>query len=419
MKSLFVAQESIQFQKDSKLFNALTAAFEDSRRLDRKTIPESEEVARLGHIIEDLTGIRTVMVVDGNGPAVEVPDISKNSPLVSDLHRMFLSNADGMKLVAATGRASGSVNLKTSTVSGVFRQVECRMHWVASLLDSKSSTTSEENAAICLHEIGHVFVYFECLARSITTNQVLSGIARIHQGSASAHERETILLSAKNAMKLSNEDMEALSKSTTQAVSEAVVLSAAIKQSKSELGTDIYDCNNWEYLADEFAARHGAGRHLTTSLSKIYKSSYHIATRGMAGYLLMEALKLSMFAGIFIAGPFASFIAGQWSILTLMDGLGDPTYDRPMIRIRRIRNQLVEAIKDPKLSPKQIDSITDDIRLADEYLAEMNTRMQLTNIIWHAFSKNQRSRLAAEKLQQELESLANNNLFVAAANLRN
>jgi hypothetical protein len=75
-------------------------------------------------------------------------------------------------------------------------------------------------------------------------------------------------------------------------------------------------------------------------------------------------------------------------------------------------------MKDKRISAEQQASYADDIATIDEILTFAKDRQQLLGYVRDFLSPIQRRRISQEKLQRELESIANNDLFVKAASLR-
>lgn len=421
--------ESIDFQ-DRFLCDALTAEFMKIRELPYKdfntideTDPESPH-ARLKAVVQQHTKLNIVFDLKHQGPSVSFPKVDRNHPLLNAMRRQFTDSKDGLKIIKeAGGRAHGAVNLKTGYVSGVFTEIESTIYLPLGLLYDKKFSP-EEIAAITLHEIGHVFVYFEFLTRLVTTNQVMAGISRALDKTSTQKEREVILLSAREALRIKNFDIEELSKTTDRRVVEAVLVSNVVRESRSELGSDIYDENSYEYLADQYATRYGAGRYLVTSLDKLYKSSWSMGTRSLPAYIFIEGVKLALLVASIgvtaVVGPVGLITAIYFVLIPgLADSQLDAMYDRPKIRLKRIRNQLVERQKLKDLPAEQHEDIKEDIRLIDDTLKDYNTRVQVLGLLaMHVFGIG-KERFDAERLQQELESIAANDLFGRAHDLRN
>jgi len=183
-----------------------------------------------------------------------------------------------------------------------------------------------------------------------------------------------------------------------------------VSQTRSELGYNLYAESSWEYLSDQFAARHGAGADLARALEKIYRKSGNIAFRSLGMYFLVEAIKIVLIynsAGI-----------GMAVILMLMDSQDGGGYDLPGARLKRIRDQATEYIKDKTLSNSERSRILEEIHVIDSVIKGLTNRKQLATYIHEFISKRTRDERAYRKLQQELESLALNDLYIKAAEFK-
>lgn len=152
---------------------------------------------------------------------------------------------DGLKIIKGAGsRGAGTVNIATGMVSGAFAEIEPTIYMPVDLLVDRGFS-AEELAPITLREIGRVFVYFEFISRTATTNQVLAGIARALDTTDTQKDHTVILLAAREALKLKDFDAKELENITDKRVIEAVLLSNVVRESRSELGSDIYDENSY------------------------------------------------------------------------------------------------------------------------------------------------------------------------------
>lgn len=416
------ALESIDFQS-GKFYAALTAVYDDLKTLPEKELRDPETGSRLAVCVRDHTGrnasegLNTLFVLGDVSPSIEIPDVSRNNPLINDWMKPFFGNKEGLKMIqqATDGRALGGVNLKNAVVWGVFTEISATIYMPTSMIKS-SKWTAAELAAITLHEVGHLFCYFEFLSRAVRTNQVLAGITRALDGSLSVKDRELVFLSAKTALGLKDFDPNELTKITDKRVIDTVIITRVIEETKSELGANVYDDNNFEYLADEFAARQGAGRELITALDKLYKQYGMNPHRGFGMYLFLEACKLLVLAGFSISlsalgGPVGVGFALVVIVSALFDGGGPSEYDRPGVRLRRLRGQIVERIKDEDLTSLQREQFGQDLKTVDLLLKDVVDRHSLFAAIGRFVVPSVRRRYNAEALQQELEGLAANELF--------
>lgn len=401
------ALESIDFQSGA-FFRELTLAFADLRKVKKTEIPDHEIAQTLSKIVRHHSNLNIAFIFGDLEPCIQIPMVDKNNILVNSFLRNYVDSNDGLRMIAnAEGVARGTVNLRTGKVTGVYSDLEAKVHLPVDMLASEKYEV-EEVAAITLHEIGHLLTYFEYMARTVTTNQALAGMSKALDGSAGVDEREAVFITVKKALKLDDLDTAELAKSNNKKVAEVVVVTNVAKKSQSELGSNVYDFSTWEYLADQYAARQGAGRYVVTALDKLYRGVWNISFRSLPAYLAFEALKLvSLFTVPALALLFMA-----------MDSTGDGTYDQPGARFKRVRNQIVENLKDKKLSKDDQERLAADLVVIDDCLQQMADRRQLIGVIWDFMLPSARKARNQMLLQKELEDLAANDLFVKAAALK-
>lgn len=402
-----LAIESIEFQSPM-FFKELTVAFEALKGEKKEDIGNSEAAVNVIRIVKHYTGLNIGVDFGAYEPCVDIPAVDKNNPLINSFIRNYVSSADGLKMIAnAEGVARGTVSLKTGKVSGVFSEMPAKIYMPVDML-AGNKYSAGEIAAIFLHEVGHLITYCEYISRSVTTNQVLAGMAKSLDGSGTIEEREAVFIGVKKALNLSQLDTKKLAQSTSRKTAEVVVITSVTRECESELGSNVYDFSSWEMLADQYVTRFGAGRDLATALDKLYRGTWNISFRSLPAYLAFEAFKLLT---LVIAPAIAVTLMG-------MDGAGDGTYDRPGARLKRVRNQIVENLKREKLSKDDQQRLAADLEAVDEVLASINDRRQFFGVLWDAISPASRRAYNQERLQRELEDLATNDLFVKAAELK-
>jgi len=426
-KKLFtVAMESIGFQ-NGILFKEMTDAIHDMRQENSKDLydPTNRNLKDLAEIVKRHTNISVVFVPGDMHFCVYLPDVNRNHAMLDAPRREWFRSKQALDMIksAEGGVIRGGVNLKTAKVSGFFADLPTVIHIYTPEMIAKKLTDAEI-AAILLHEVGHLFVLFEFMNRTVTTNQVMAGISRALDGTVGADQREYIITSAKKSLNLSGLNPKELAKTSNKQVIETVILSETVKQCVSELGSDIYDLNNFEQLADEFAARMGAGQELVTGLDKIMKGFGGIDGRTGLVYILAEACKLMLLVvsitalalGVGVgAGLYGIFL---WTIAILSDSLMDPTYDRRGLRFTRIRAQLLQELKDQKLEKDRRLQLIESVSAIDTIIDSRKDRQQLSGIIAGFIFKSLRKRMDQEKLQSEIEALANNALWLKSAELQ-
>jgi len=418
-----VSLESIKFQSGI-LFQELTMLYQAARDAGLKEtyMSDADEIKAIGRCIKHHTGLNVSIQVMDDGPAVMIPHVDKNHPFIQEWMREYFSDNDVYhQMKKAGGIIKGSVDLNSANVSGIFSEIASDIMMPYAWIMGHNGTTAEENAAVTLHEVGHLFTYYEFINRSSTTNQVLAALSRGYAEADSIDKRTSLLITAKKALQLKEDGIDKLAKSSSAEVVTSVILSNVVEKSRSELGVNIYDMNSWEYLADEFAARHQCGKHLITALDKIYKQFGHMSYRSKSKYVFMEALKVTAV----ILGLISTPIVGGFALLTTFFGLimistdSDAViYDEPEARMRRIKQQIIQAMKDKRLSKDDIKRMEEDLRIVDSIMESVKDKRQWLGIMYDFLSPTGRKNRNSILLQKELEILANNELFAKAAQFK-
>lgn len=404
-----LVKESIAFQ-NTTFFDELTLAFDEVKNLKETDVGDSEPIYRISKIIKNHTNLNiTIDAENDYPPCIDIPNIDRNNPLINAAQRAIVNSTDGLTMIESSNEVlHGTVNIKTAKVSGVFSDIKAKMYLGKAFIQG-NKYSSQELAAITLHEVGHLFTYFEFITRTVRTNQVLAGLSKILDGSENQEKREVALLSAKKALKLDKLDLSQLKDVNTK-TTQVVLIDALVKETRTELGYNLFAESSWEYLCDQFSARHGAGVHLATALSKIYKSNYNISYRSLAVYLAVEMIKVILISNL-------AFL-GILFLVVMFDSQDGGGYDLPSARLKRIRDQATQYLKNKQISDVERRRILDEIESIDKLLAEMTNRKQLFTYIHEFFSKRTRDERAYRKLQYELEDIAMNDLYVKAAEFK-
>jgi hypothetical protein len=277
--------------------------------------------------------------------------------------------------------------------------------------------TSEEMAAVVLHEIGHFFTYCEMFSRTVTTNQVLAATVKELDGTYDVYKREVIIGRAVDDLKLKDVDVVALAKIDKRSILETAIVTEVTEKSRSELGVSIYDSTASEQMADQFATRHGAGMHLVTALDKLhrYMGDSH-AYQSTPLFMFTQIISIAL---MFIP-PVCFFTIPLNLIGILVGGFGDDgdnTYDTPEVRFRRIKQDAVNRLKNRSISEVEKKRTLADIEAMEKVMSQIEDKREWREYIATTIIPVYRKYRKTKLLQQQLEQLASNPLFVRSAEL--
>ena len=400
--------EGIKHQFSNPFFPELTEAVEklmEEKKQDTRTYRKHG----LDKIIKKHTGLNfNIVVMEGVvNAAVRVPDISRDNPIINENMRRYHTERDAIALIKESKTAvKGSIDLSKGRVSGVWTKLKVDLYIGSGLFMASMKMTAKEIAAIVLHEVGHIMTYIETLTHTVKTNYALMGLCLGVEKANSVEERVELLEEFDKAAGTDIEDKEIIAKSKKVDDYQVIVLAEADRVHRNALGNTLYDKTTAEYLADQFAARHGAALHIATAMDKIYRAGFSVEKFSTLNYLLLcivQMLLVIFFTAFLILFPVAVLVAAE---------LVDPIYDGPEARAKRLRDQLVERMRDPEVPKALRKQLDEEVKTLDIILKTTKDRKMPMAFIVNLFRPKHRKMLKGVEIQKKLEDLANNELYV-------
>lgn len=416
LRKLSTSLEAISFQYHKLLFEDISIILNnllaDRNSINDKALKNSD----IAKVIKDRTGLNITLKLDKSDEInayVYPPDVDKNNPLISDFWRnmgVVSSETSLKKIKKGSPVLKGEIDLKKSKVSGFYSEINCEVYITRGAFTAPN-LIGEEIAAILLHELGHIFSYFTMLEAVMTTNVILLAATNDFFETTDRVRRHQIIDETNKALDIKIDDPDQLVQVDKREVFQTIVLTKMLRDNKSGLGSSTYDYTSWETASDQFATRHGAGRHLVTGLDKLYRSGNSRAYYSTFKHLFLNVVGIAMIVGALVIHPLTMILAVLYLIT-------DPTvkiYDDPEARLARIRREMVASLKDSKISSETKKRITQEIAIVDTTLTQLTDRRGWLELIYTEiipWSRKQHSQL---KFQLELEKLVNNDLFLISA----
>lgn len=420
-----VAQEAIAHQ-DGSFFKELTQLCEDIKgfgsEMTDKSYFISPPVKAILTCIKKRTGMTIAMqpINIRVGPAIQLPQLGGNHIFHTQSMREALAALewdyfdDTIKALRKQKRLvmEGTVDLKHSVVTGIFTEIDTVLHMPREMLYGDVFKASEI-AAIILHEVGHLFTAFEFLTRSFTTNQALYAVASAIDAKLTPDQLHVVIAITTDALRMSEEDKKALEKAVDSKDQVAVIIAnAAICDSVSELGASVFDVNSCEFLADQFATRHGAGRDLATALDRSHKLGGF--KERSAGYYLIAVIQWISYV-LYVNILAVCTLGLVWLLLLFSCDRSEDIYGSDKGRFERIRQQNIDQLKNPYLSFELKKQLLDDNATIDKICQAYKDNLSVIEKINYFFRSSFRNQVKYERLQRDLETLGNNTLFEHAA----
>jgi hypothetical protein len=424
-----MALESIAFQS-GVFFKDLTECVKNivektSKDLSDKDYVKTNEFDKLVKCVKDHTGLWISFEIGGANAATYVPDVNANHILHSnELKEIFnLNQVETEKTILDLSRKyskseiKGYVDLKKSKVSGVFSEIHNHMYINRRLINGGRYTPAEI-ASFIIHEIGHVFTFFEYSTRIVSTNQALSLLASTIDNRMSLETKEIVFLNLKDKVGLDQISLDALKQSKTKEEASLIILNCSIEKTKSEIGSSLYDYTSCEYLADQFASRHGAARDLSTALDKLRVDMLYMSAGVYVIMLSVMSVYMALTTGTLVAIP---LFIGMFTVITIIATIlskdGKDNYDNDKSRIQRLKNQNTERLKNPKLSSVEKKLFIEQNESIDKLLKLYSDNKSVFEFVAYYIKPSYRTAKDYEDLQKSLEKLGSNTLFEKAAKL--
>lgn len=421
MPALKISMEAIGFQQNSALFNELTIFYGNlmSGGLEGQ---RSKTLDAMAESVLKHTGINTTFTLLAGATGifmVAIPPLLHDNPINNKSYTQRLSNLS-LDAMSFKGIFKGGIDLKGGKVDGDFSKI---MYEIYLDLDglSQSFFTPEEAAATTLHEIGHVFTNIYLMSSMFRTNLVMQEIGKIFDRTRETKVRIDSLTVVEKLYGAKFEDKAALANNND---TDAVAIATAgltITSLRSELGTRYYDERLGEFVADQFATRHGAGAHLVSALDKLgalykKKREYQSVAAGWGEVLGLGVLAALLSPAVATAG-FSGGVLGCFIMALNKRNKDEKVYDEPSARFAAIEREIISILKDSSLPNHvvrkllmDIDSIRRTIAGLTKYNYPLQRGIEFLVGTWNGERRE-------IKFQRDLEKLGNNSLFVDSAKL--
>lgn len=429
-----ICLEAVAFQNDNfgKTLAALVEDIRESGILTVKELTNQKFNQRFSDIVKEYTNLEVPFYfVDTISNLAVVYNIRQVSHPLDAGGAKISPTADKVEAVIETLQKENDrtyVDLATGKVYGNFVKSGIALGInVDLLLGSRRKfdiLTPDELAASILHEIGHLLTYCEYTQRFSLTNVILATMARSIQKNDPV-KRKAIYTSLAKLVDLPSNAFDEVAESDDFGSVAPTVIDKCLEL-PSQLGSGKYDYVSAEALADNYVTRCGYGRHLLNVLAKSGRPTddyrnydgkpYHFPMYALSASIIIGGI-VGLFS-VFSAVAGAACVYSAYSILTGGATTYDYTYDTLKVRMKRIREVMVEKLKDSELPAAEKKTVLNDLEKADFLINQTaDAKHKIFDRIADYLFKSNRSLKNQIKLQRELEEIASNDLFIKAAQL--
>lgn len=350
---------------------------------------------------------------------VSIPMIDKNNPMWKELYREWFPDfldseaekityksmpKDLLGWIDDKGRFQGFISKVASEIKVSYDMIYPRSNWQLKPAGA---------VGIILHEIGHFTNFFKAMGWSVRNNYILHQVNNRMMCIGDASGRAKMLKKIAKEEDLDiHEDIDYVSKVNDEKTTTTVIVGGTLSKMRNELGADVYDCRGFEALSDNFAASHGNGLDLVIALDTMPGSSF--AKKGTVSTLIMQSLKVATILAQVTLNPAATSIFLVLALMTYRPE--DKIYDDPKDRFKRVADNLIVNLRERRDEDnaeliKQVESIHS---IMEQY---HNQRGVIETIYETVMPEGRRSKSLRE-LNQSLETLASNKLYLAGAKFK-
>lgn len=436
-----ISMEAISYQGRSMLLFDLVSAIESFRLTVPPTAlvdtPASQLQTQLDQLgltalVSKRTGMQVLFVCEESYDCwAEPPLLDANNPFFRQLkgdglfdnRRPILERHQRALRLAQDTRSW--VDLKAGRVEGVFSSLSNRILLGKNLLlDQKF--TSEEVAAVILHELGHLFSFYETLAYTTASNMAITTAVEALQGMDDKSQRLKLLSQSASAFnaKLPPEINEEEDGDTVK-----VLLLQAIEQAEQNRVREMaankevrYNHRSIEFMADQYAVRSGAAVPLASAQHKLAKIGVPDYGRSRASFYAIQASRVALLAASFaipgaglVIGPTLLVLSGM---LLASQAAGDDERSDPSERLAQISRDIIQLLKNPRLDKQSRRQLSADLEAITALREEVAENHGIVRFLYRNVLPSGRRQAKARELQKGIEELINNNLFVHASRLR-
>lgn len=413
------ATEALRYQQRPQLYQALVSTFKDALEGDLLA------VQRAGGVIQHATNM-SISVVQYHsllpGAFVHFSSFDVNNILRNPGLRSLEGEKVSMSAFAKALTDERAAVNSDGSVNGVFTKFPATVYLASGLFDG--SFTAEEIAAITLHELGHVYGYFDMIGRTLLSSVAIAQLEELLQGVENLETRSHYIESTVKVLSLKELSPDELARKEDEGNLRYVLIREVIDKLATEAGDERAFNGETEFLADSYAVRMGAAAPLVSGFVKIAKKHGDRSFMDRKAYVSTEATKVMLtllMGGVATAlFPAPVFAVGSVIAAVVMAKTAQDITERNTVpeRLDAIHHGLVALLKDKQLPKEAQSSLLKDVEYVSTLREEVKDRFTVMGAILHTLSPLARRTYKQIKLQQELSRLIHNDLFIKAAQLK-
>lgn len=361
--------------------------------------------SRINDVIKLYTGIRVnVNLRQGTG-------VYTYFPMLAGTHVLSYNYGNDVvgRMVAGInelGNLKGSIDPAKGLVTGDFSKLNCVIGVGTGYLSDKRYS-DEELAAIVIHEVGHLFTYFQYITTVVVGPAILAMTANALLAENDRSKRTVILKTAEETLGIEKSLFKEDYVSNPKPGLDVMMLNDFMTNLPIGTMDMFYNVRLAEQMADTFTVKHCGAKYLASALNKSRKNEgwqkdtffSHLLAETSTLFKLLKIHKTSL-----IGILFNRFIPEK--------------YDRPKDRFEYMKLMLIDELKTLPTTDKELrDTILLEIKAIDDINNDLVYRRDVITFFWDTVGKGRGVKKDTEQ-QKALERMVYNDLFYKATQLR-
>lgn len=409
------ALESINFQ-NKVYFQDLTAYCYELKESALAKLPVSKHVNDIQESLIDRFKLNVKVEVTTKGNAISSMYLKNQSkhgkkPSISFTKKDFFKLADFKQ-------ALGIVNLEQAYVTGFFSDLSVGVYLPIDIITDKK-VTPEQIAALILNEIGKIFSYFECLGMYTLMELSLSSIYDTFGKGKPKEIKYALLTSFQTDTDIKLGDIDNLASLDDPGLVAGYIHTLIENNVRLQLKIYDHEVAILEHLADQFVVRMGGGAALANYIYNNYKKEVfvknvklfgiHFLGSVIQGLIIASGIVSGNLLMMVLIGQSTSTVSKVYRALSVIDSNETA---HPLDRVELIRLELIKSIKDLDLDTAEIEDYLNELT----HITNTFKKSNYTSYFEFFFKISGLKKVPTTA--KELEQLANNNLFINAAQLK-
>lgn len=309
-------------------------------------------------------------------------------------------------------------NMDTGKVSGFAADIPVTILLNPDILIARGQTVPEMGATFC-HEIGHFINYVTILTAGARYFSVVESLITGIRAADNSEQVVRLVKGASARYELVIDDPEYLRTIGDKEALRSVLLSSCNPIWANGI-KNVISMSEMEIESDKFAIEIFGAATMATALAKCYQADSYKEYESSRAYYGKALVALAGVITGSMIGPIVGGVLAGLVIFGIINGASSIAYPRPLDRFVAMRSTLLAGTKIRDLPKVELERIRGEVEVIDQQISLLrNNGQSLGDIVASICSSDRRKQLKSRDMENKYRELANNLLWLRAAELQN